>query len=104
MSRDIVSEIEEADVFFPMRQWPPWARQAFVKEHKNRDERFKLATFFWKNGMMAHQALAWVMWHGGYDRDAWRSMNDWKEMTNTSAGREYLRNVPVMDITLGRVD
>lgn len=94
----------DADVFFPFTQWPEWARMAFVKKHKNRDERFKLATFFWKNGMMAHHAVQWVMWHGNYDREAWKSINDWLRQTTTKEGREYLQKIPVYDIQLGRVD
>jgi hypothetical protein len=38
--------------------------------------------------MSAEEARYWVMWHGGYDRHAHRSMDDAVRYTQTREGRE----------------
>lgn len=89
---------EAKDEFFEIAKWPAWARESFFKMHKDRKERFMLFIFFWKNGMDADNAIKWVLWHGGYDDSAIRSMGDLKKNTLTVAGRQYLNQFRVLDM------
>lgn len=103
-SVDVVSALDNADIFYPVASWPQWARQALQNPHKNREDRFNLFVFLWKNGMEAWRAQEWVMYHKTYDTSAWKSMQDVVNHTKTREGRLYLRRIPMMDMELGRVD
>lgn len=100
----ILTEFAEADIFFPFNSWPRWAQQAFTKQHKNRDERYKLFVFFWKNGMEPGTAASWIMRYGNYDRNAYSSLYDAVRDCYTQEGRERLRRTKVIDLVSGRVE
>lgn len=87
-----------ADEFYPIGMWPVWLQQIFLKRHKNRQERFKLWLFFWRNGMHRRRATYWVMSHGSYDRTAWASIQDLSRMSETREGQEYLNQFPILEI------
>lgn len=103
-STDIVSAFDSEDIFYKVSTWPTWAQVAFQKPHKDRNERFYLFVFLWKNGLEAWKAKEWMMWHRTYDRSAWQSMSDLEAMTRVKGGRLYLQRFPVMDMALGRVE
>lgn len=103
MNRQILKELEAADEFFPFNKWPPWAKHSFLKAHKNRNERMHMFVFLWKNGLRPQRAIYWTMRHGGYDRSAWRSIQDLAKKTESAEGRAYLNRIPVLDMHTGRV-
>jgi len=98
-----LNAIEQSDEFFPFNKWPQWAKSLFLIKHKDRNQRFRLWIFFWKNGMEANRARYWVMFGGGYDRSAWSSMQDLVNKTQTPQGRAYLGKFPVYDILADKV-
>lgn len=72
----LLTELYRSDEFTSIHSWPADVRRLFVKQHKNRSERFRLFNFLWSNGMRPGSAAYWVMWHGGYDAAAIRDMAD----------------------------
>lgn len=101
MNRQILREIEDED-WFEFSQWPTWAKSSYLKRHKNRAERFNLWLFFWRNGMLPERATHFVLIHGGYDQDAYRSLISLERQSETEAGREYLSRPRMFDMILGR--
>lgn len=63
-----------------------------------------LFLFLWKNGLRSSRAVYWVMRHGGYDRAAWRSIQDIAKKTESPAGRTYLGKIKVLDMSSGRLE
>lgn len=59
--------------------------------------------FLWNGGLPPDRAVYWTMWHGGYDRDAWRSIMDLVEKTKTPNGRRYLASIRVFSMMEGKV-
>lgn len=96
--------INLSDVFYDYETWPAWAKMSFDKKHKNRNERFKLFVFFWRNGMEPGTARRWVMIHDTYDKAAWESMEDLVQKTRTKHGTEYLERIPIYIFNSNRVE
>lgn len=91
--------------FPPPSSWKSsyWTRQLF-KQHKDRKERFLLFRFFVLNGMAAHSAVFWTMFHGGYDSSAWFSILDAYRLSLSAKGMAYLESLgPVWDVNRSRV-
>ncbi|QMW68913.1 hypothetical protein [Crucivirus-438] len=69
--RNIVRDLHESDEdVVPFRYWPLWAKQLFLKSHKNNNERFRMFSFLFLNGMYPPHIPVYVLWHGGYDSGA----------------------------------
>lgn len=102
MNRYILRSLEMDEDFWPFKDWPLWAKQSFLKPHKNRNERYYLWIFLWKNGMEPHRASYWVMKHGGYDREGWQSIRDLENKAKTPHGRRYLGLPRIWDMELRR--
>lgn len=69
--------------FFPVRLWPPWAQELLLQEHRNNNERYRLATFLLCNGLfpplVEEAVLGWdvhrrgdrlIPQQGNYDENA----------------------------------
>lgn len=41
----------DGDVFFAFKEWPTWARQLWFRRHLSNQERLRLFSFFFINGM-----------------------------------------------------
>lgn len=81
------------DSLFALAEIPRIWQALIFNPHKNRADRYRLFVFLWSNGMMAHHAVYWVMWHNTYDSAAWRSITDAANDTLTFAGlRRLARN------------
>jgi len=104
-NQKILKELQETDEFYEFKDWPLWAKQSFLNKHKDRKQRFWLWLFLWKNGMRPERAVYWVMRHGGYDRNAWSSLQDLVKQTYTKEGRSYLtkQGFAVYDMETGLV-
>jgi len=85
--------------------WPKWASDAFYKPHKDRNERFKLFVFFVKNDMSPEIALAWVTWHGGYDKAAMADLSNLVSSWKKRKGRTYayMWKTPVYVMGMDRI-
>jgi len=92
------------DEFPVLNTWPDLWKAIMFEPHKDRRQRYRLFVFLYSNGMMAHHAVYWTMWHGGYDRSAWGSIVDAANDTLTVDGRRRLAQCPVFNFELGRVD
>jgi len=60
---------ENQDHFYDMSDWPPWAKQAIMKWHKNDSEMYNLMYFFIGNGLSPVRAFNWVMAGDVYVKD-----------------------------------
>lgn len=96
---------KENDSFYPLSNWPEWAKTSFVNSHKDRNARFKLFVFFWKNGMEPYRAAHWTIgWHNRhgfpYDQAAMRQVNELVQAAQMMRGRQYayMWRMPVLDI------
>lgn len=98
----IMEVIESDSPVENFASWPLWAKKSFVKTHKTRNERFYLWVFLWRNGVTPQKATYWTMMHGGYDKDAWRSITDLERKARTPEGRAYLAKPRVMILATGR--
>jgi len=48
------------DLFWPIREWPPWAQDNMLLLHKNYDQRYHLMRFLVFNGMNPRIAASWI--------------------------------------------
>jgi len=73
----IAEDFAAADEFHPLHKWPafPW-RKFFFKPHKTNNERFRLWMFMFINGLPPDRCTYWVLYHGGYDKNAVSDMNN----------------------------
>lgn len=79
-------------------------RRALFAPHKDRQDRYRLFVFLWFNGMMAHHAVYWVMWHNTYDHSAWSSIVDAANQTLDPEGREKLGRNRIFNMMTQRVE
>lgn len=59
-----------ADVLKTPDFWPTDQRNMFYARHLNHQERFRQWMFLWGNGVHPYACTHWVLWNGGYDRQA----------------------------------
>lgn len=97
------------DSFWPLREWPEWARTAIVLAHKKRSDRFNLMFFLLGNGLDPYTAASWVLAQdyvggrlkaGQYDDNAMKDILGVWDRHN--AGTLYKGDKKVFDMTLGR--
>lgn len=101
---NILNDFRTFGDWYSLREWPVWAINAFFNVHKDRNERYRLFVFFYKNGMPPWHAVFWVMWHDTYDLSAWYSIADAYVETFTHEGRARLNRNTVLNIESGRVE
>lgn len=101
--RDTEQWVDDLDLLHPFRTWPRYLQDMMRIRHKNRQQRFKLFVFFWVNGVEPSVAKFLVMNRGQYDRQAWQSMNDLVNQTQTPQGRRYLSSIPMIDLETRQV-
>lgn len=83
----------------PIKDWPTWVRRLFFKRHKDRNERFDMFVFFFRNGASPEQSARWVMYPGVYDASAHRSMQDAVRQANINP--QYFDRFRVFDLAAG---
>ncbi len=49
------------DSFWPISQWPAWAQQLFLIQHKNDSQVYNLMFFLLANGLVPFMALKWAL-------------------------------------------
>lgn len=106
LSLDLTEEfyVLASDQFYPLRLWPKIWKDLLFNPHKDRHSRYRLFVFLWANGMPAHHAVYWTMWHQTYDRQAWASIVDAANDTLTVDGVQRLSRNRVYDFELSRVN
>jgi len=101
------------DLFWPLREWPNWAQELALKEHKGNRDRFSLFYFFVANGMdpwqARHAVLAFdarptafgiELIDGDYDVHARRQIM--QMIKQAEDGSLFKTNKRYFDMTLGR--
>ena len=72
------------DDFWPIREWPEWAREAALLHHKKYRERYRLFLFWTFNGLNPFTARMWLIMNDykngryieeHYDRGAWSQID-----------------------------
>jgi len=101
ISRAFQEVLEEGDLFFPLRQWPPIAKEYMLKLHKNRNERYYLMRFLVYNGLSPTVASNWIMREGTYDDSAKR---DQAGMIQKSKSQDFFRMGSIFNMRYGRTD
>jgi len=56
----MLNYFNKQDIFWPIREWPPWAQEDMLRFHKNYDQRYHLMRFLCFNGMNPREAAAWI--------------------------------------------
>lgn len=80
-----------SDSFFPIADWPRWAQQTFMKDHKNYQERFALFLFFYGNGLEGKKCIQWILYLGKYDVSAIRHLHNLlKDAENDKLDKNYM--------------
>lgn len=71
----IAEDLQAADIFYPLHDWPIFWRRLFFKRHKLNSERYRLFAFLYLNGMDPVHCAYWVLYHQTYDDAATRDIN-----------------------------
>jgi len=103
------------DSFYPISQWPEWARKDMLVPHKSRSQRFQLTFFLSSNGLHPSMAKEWISaasHHNGkfqrpagaqaYDRSAIR---DFADLERKALNGELFDKYPekeIMDMHIGK--
>lgn len=70
MDRALTRYVQETDIIAPIQEWPGWTKSLLFKPHKNRNERYNLMIWLWRNGVSAEIAEPIVMFHHKFGNDA----------------------------------
>lgn len=112
MRRNLTRFIHDTDLIrYPIDTWPAWVKTLTFKEHKDRNERYNLLIWLWRNGVVEHIAEKIVMYHGNYegyryDRAAIQQMADLVKGLSRPGSKIYeaAHAKPVFVMELERVD
>lgn len=105
----LVEYWSDQDVFWRFSDWPMWARQAMLLQHKVHDLRYNLVYFFVGNGMYPEEAIAWIKMRDAvagvtqvYNYDS-AARDDFDSLQGRAAGGELFTGKKlVFDMRLGR--
>lgn len=99
------------DLFWPIKDWPPWVIKIALLEHKNNRERFQLFFFFNSNGLSPELAASWILAfdyrqgmiiEGVYDKTAKHQVQI-QLPTQAENGMLYKGQKAAIDMTTGHV-
>jgi len=73
--------VNQLDIIAPIEEWPTLWKDLLFTEHKNRNQRYNLMIWLWRNGVLENIARDIVLYHNKwsglmYDRDAMRQMDE----------------------------
>jgi len=55
--------------FWPLRDWPYWAKDVMLSAHRTNRERFNLFFFLWVNGLPPERGMLWTLCSDVVTRD-----------------------------------
>lgn len=103
---------KKQDIFFPYRQWPGWAREYILLEHKSNRIRFNLFFFLVGNGLNPEIAAKWITYKdyivqhpvvGVYNRNALTQLFI-QLPKQVKEGTLFRKRKRMYDIAMGRVE
>lgn len=68
MRKSLAKLVHDSQLIRPIPEWPSWTRELLFKEHKNRNERYNLIVWLWRNGVESAIAAEWTMYHGRFNQ------------------------------------
>lgn len=96
------------DYFWSFRDWPQWAQDTALKEHKRYRERYRLYLFWTFNGLDPATAVDWLTardYTGGaliaerYDRGAWSQIYGMQQQIRDGT---FYKGISMYDMITGR--